>query len=66
MISETSSTKLDKKKKKLDTLCFFWLSTHGTTQTFSHRRREFLRCLLSESYVAANLQISFFYFFQNL
>ena len=23
MISETSSTKLDKKKKKLDTLCFF-------------------------------------------
>ena len=31
MISETSSTKLDKKKKKLDTLCFLWLSTHGTT-----------------------------------
>ena len=35
-------------------------------QRFSHRRREFLRCLLFESYVAANLQISFFYFFQNL
>ena len=31
MISETSSTKLDKKKTKLDTLCFLWLSTHGTT-----------------------------------
>ena len=31
MISKTNSTKLDKKKKKLDTLCFFWLSTHGTT-----------------------------------
>ena len=32
MISETNSTKLDKKKKKLDTLCFLWFSTHGTTQ----------------------------------
>ena len=35
-------------------------------QTFSHRRREFLRCFLSESSVVGNLQISFFYFFQNL
>ena len=34
MISETSSTKLDKKKKKLDTLCFLWLSTHGTTHIY--------------------------------
>ena len=41
MISETSSTKLDKKKKKLDTLCFLWLSTHGTTPISSHLFLEF-------------------------
>ena len=30
MISETSSTKLDKKKKKIGYFVFFWLSSHGT------------------------------------
>ena len=46
MISKTNSTKLDKKKKKLDTLCFFWLSTHGTTlqQEFRVGIRLVYRC----------------------